>query len=299
MSNNLLFSIVIPSYNRSQLIKGTIQSILSQEYKNFEIILVDDGSTDNTEEIIAEFNNPKLLYFKIKNSERGFARNYGTTKSSGDYITFLDSDDLLLPSYFSNALESIEKYKFPPFLHLGYEIRNQKGETLYRINNLKTDDLNLITTGNPLSCTGVFLRRDISQKFSFNPDRELAGSEDWELWLRIIANYGIKTDNRISAYLIHHDSRSVVNTDEKSLYKRKELAMKYAFQDKIVREKFGHLYNLIDAYADSYISLHLALAGKNTKSIYYFLRSFKQYPPAVLSRRTCAIIKYLLLNLVK
>src|SRR5687767_1849902 len=117
----MLFSIIIPTYNRASFIEKTIHSVLNQTCQDFEIIIVDDGSTDNTEDIIKKINNEKIIYLKIQNSERGFARNYGVQHSSGDYVTFLDSDDILLPHHFSNSFESIKKYNHPPFLHLGYE----------------------------------------------------------------------------------------------------------------------------------------------------------------------------------
>lgn len=296
MKDNLFFSVIIPTYNRGSFIKRTIDSVLKQTDHNFEILVIDDGSTDNTEEAVNEINDARIRYYKIKNGERGRARNFGTSLASGNYITFLDSDDLLYPNYLSNAKTSLEKFHRPPFFHLAYEIKDAKGKLLYSVNNLRSDDVSVITKGNPLSCMGVFIRKDIADQFKFNEDRDLAGSEDWELWLRIIANHGIKTNNKVSACLFHHDQRSVLQFDETRLFTRKELALKYAFKDGRVKELFGRQYNKIDAYADSYIALHLALAGNNKKSIKYLLRAFKNYPLSFISKRTIAIFKHILLN---
>ena len=298
MNDKFLFSIVIPTYNRAPLIFKTIESIFNQTYTNYEIIIVDDGSTDNTEEIISKINNPKIKYYKIINSERGAARNKGILHSTGDYITFLDSDDIIYPNYLSNADESIHKYKRCPFLHLAYEIKNSKGKLLYQLDKMKSEDINFITKGNPLSCMGIFIRKDITEYFKFNEDRQLSGSEDWELWLRIIANFGIKTDNRISGCLIQHDERSVLKFDEKQLYKRKELALKYSFLDAAVQKTFGKQYKKIDSYADGYISLHLALAGHNIKSVKYLIKSFANYPMSLFSRRYAAILKHIFINTI-
>ncbi|MEI6488263.1 MAG: glycosyltransferase [Bacteroidota bacterium] len=298
MNKNLFFSIVIPTYNRASFIKSTIDSVLNQVYQNFEIIIVDDGSTDNTEEVIRTIPSEKIRYFKVENSERAAARNFGILQSNGEYLTFLDSDDILFPDYLQNANNSILKYKRCPFFHLGYEIRNYKGKILYQFNKIKSEDLDFIVKGNPLSCMGVFIRRDVSEKFKFNEDRELSGSEDWELWLRIIANFGIKTDNRISACLIQHDDRSVLKFDELQLFKRKELALKYAFEDKAVQNLYGKQYQKIDSFADGYISLHLALAGHNTKSLKYLFKSIKNYPLSIFSKRFLAIFKHIVLNII-
>jgi glycosyltransferase involved in cell wall biosynthesis len=274
----------------------TIHSALSQTYSNFEIIIVDDGSTDNTHEIVKNLVNEKVHYYKIKNSERGAARNYGIKASKGEYVTFLDSDDILYPNYLQNAFDSLIRENYPPFLHTAYEIKNSEGKLLYQINDLRSDNINFITKGNSLSCLGVFIKKEIMQDFKFNEDRELAGSEDWELWLRILANFGIKTNNNITACLIHHNSRSVLDFNESQLFKRKELALKYAFLDPMVKELFTPYYKKIDAFADSYISLHLALAGHNKRSLKYFLQSLKSYPFSLISRRTMAILKHVLLN---
>ena len=299
MKLNLLFSVVIPSYNRATYIQKTIQSVLDQTYSNFEIIIVDDGSTDNTEEIVNAIKDKRLTYYKIKNSERGFARNFGIEKSQGDYITFLDSDDIYYPGYLKNARESILNSDMPNFLHLAYEIKNSNGKVISRINTLKSDNYDFIYKGNTLSCLGVFLKKEITFNFRFNEDRMLSGSEDWELWLRIIANFGLKTDNRVSSCLIQRDDSSVMSFDENKLYKRKELALRYAFEDKIVKEKFTKHYNKIDAYADGYIALHLLLSGKNISSIKYIYQSIISYPLSVFSKRFLVFHKYFLINLFR
>lgn len=298
MQDNLLFSIVIPTYNRAAFIEKTLQSVLNQTYPHFEIIVVDDGSTDDTEERVKNIQSDRISYYRIQNSERGFARNYGTQRAKGDYITFLDSDDLLLPCYFSNAYESIKKYSSPPFLHVGYEIVNPDNSVLMSVNKLKNDDIRFLIRGNSLSCMGCFLRADQSKLFMFNEDRNLSGSEDWELWFRVLANCGIKTDNRISARMYNHDTRSVTfGTQEKALVQRKELSLKYAFMDENVRKHYQSFYKEIDAFGDSYIALHLALTGDIKNSMRYLLRFTRNYPMAVFTIRFFAIIKCQLFNL--
>jgi glycosyltransferase involved in cell wall biosynthesis len=291
--------VIIPSYNRAEFIFRTIHSVLIQTYAYFEIIVVDDGSTDNTEEVVKSLSDTRLQYFKIANSERGTARNFGIKKAKGEYITFLDSDDIYYPNYLKNARESLINLDYPNFFHLAYEVRSSYGKIISRIDNLKSDDINFIFKGNPLSCMGVFLNKAVSEKFQFNEDRMLSGSEDWELWLRVIANFGLKTDNRISACLIQHDERSVMNFDETKLYKRKELALKYAFEDPVVNEKFKRHFGKIDAYADGYIALHLLLAGKNISSLKYILKSIVGYPLSIFSRRFLVFNKYFILNLFR
>ena len=91
MKNNIKFSIIIPNYNKEEYVSDTLNSIINQTYKNFEIIIIDDGSTDNSLEIIKKFDNIKL--FTTNRRRAGGARNKGLDNATGDYIIFLDSDD--------------------------------------------------------------------------------------------------------------------------------------------------------------------------------------------------------------
>src|SRR6056297_3803158 len=96
-------SIIIPTYNRKKLLKNAIQSVLKQTYKNLEIVIVDDGSSDGTQNLIDNINNNKIKYIRNEKSVGGSqARNIGINNSTGKYITFLDDDDEYLP-------EKIEK----------------------------------------------------------------------------------------------------------------------------------------------------------------------------------------------
>lgn len=291
MNPDIHFSIIIPTYNRGHIIARTIQSALNQHYLNFEVIVVDDGGNDETEAIIKSFNHPALFYFKKANAERGAARNYGVTKSKGDYITFLDSDDVLYPDFLLHAFE-LASFNQPAFFHLAYEIKNERGKILHKMNYIKSNNINFIESGNYLSCIGVFITRDVALAYTFNENMLLSGSEDWELWIRLIAHYGIITDNRISACIIQHEERSVNNTDEKRLLDRKNLAINYAFKDKHVREKFGSSLSKIESHSLTYIAIHLAVSGKKKRALFYLAKAFTRNPYVLVQRRFGAIIKH-------
>src|SRR6185369_273308 len=136
--NNIFFSIIIPTYNRGHIISRTIQSALNQSYTNFEVIVIDDGGTDHTEKIIKSYKHPSLFYFKKDNAERGAARNFGVTKAKGDYITLLDSDDVLYPDFLKNAKE-LALNNHPPFFHLAYEVKNESNKVIHKMNYLRSD----------------------------------------------------------------------------------------------------------------------------------------------------------------
>ncbi len=297
--SELLFSIIIPTYNRAKFIKKTIHSILNQSYVHFEIIVVDDGSSDNTEDIVKEIQDSRVNYYKIKNSERGAARNVGIAKSKGDYITFLDSDDILYSHYFYTAKQLIESHNFPFFAHIGYEMRNEENKVVLRINNLKSNDYNMLLQGNPLGCIGVFLKKEITSEYRFNEDRNLSGSEDWELWFRILARFGIITDSTICACMLHHDARSVVNTNENKLILRKNIALNSIFSDSYVIKRYATKKNYIESYFDTYIALHLALEGNITAALKYFKYALQKNMYILFSKRSLVICKLWILNLFR
>jgi glycosyltransferase involved in cell wall biosynthesis len=296
MDPELFFSVIIPTYNRARFILNTIESVQEQRYPRFEIIVIDDGSTDNTEEIVLGINDPRIKYLKIVNSERGFARNAGVKMAKGDYITFLDSDDFVYPHYLSNAYRKLKQNNYPVFFHQAYEVQNEAGQVLKYANEVIGDYKKYLVKGNPLSCLGVFVKRTEALNFPFHEDRNLSGSEDWELWLRLASNFGIATDNTITACLILHDDRSVMTLNEEKLLLRKNLALQYAFTDPKVMENFGKARNKMEAFCDTYISLHLLLAFQNGKGLKYLFHAITNYPLCIFERRFLAIWKYFILN---
>gem|GEM_PF-205387 len=296
--SNPLFTVVIPTYNRASFITKTIFSVLAQTCQNFELILVDDGSTDDTQSVVSQITDPRIIYKLKNNGERASARNLGSKMARGQYITFLDSDDLLYPNFLERAYESIQRYANPPFLHIAYEILSESGKSKTRVDRLKTGDILCLRKGNPLSCIGVVLRKDVAQKFPFCEDRDLSGSEDWELWLRIAANYGLCTDNRVSAALVDHSNRSVINFEERKLANRKNLALEYAFRDPAVAQKFAPYKKQMAAYCDSYISLHLMLSGKSQPAWQYMRQAIFGHVGVIFEKRFLVIIKHYLINLL-
>lgn len=292
------FTIVIPTYNRAHLIEATLKSVFSQKFNDYEVIIIDDGSNDRTGEIIRNITDPRIRYEYQENRERGAARNKGIDLAGGQYITFCDSDDLLFPDYLLNAYEIIQKKGDVKWMHLAYEIRRPAGKPIpMRIREKKI--IPELARGNPLSCMGVFVSTSILRENQFNENRHLSGSEDWELWLRLAANYQITVDRRISSALILHDERSVIHTSELKLQLRKYLSIGYAFDDKKVKEIFTPYFKVMNAYFDTYISLHLLLAGKNRRGMVYLIRAFTTLPSCILERRFLAILKLMVANLFR
>ena len=182
-------SIVIPSYNRADYVSATIDSILSQTFRDWELIFIDDGSTDATESILAAYiSDPRIKYFKQKNSERAVARSYGISLASGDYICLVDSDDIWYPEKLEKQLNTM--YANPELIlcyasvdridlsgHLMKPARRQyqgcSGDVYSEL--LKR---NFIPSVTPM-IRAEFARRVTPQVTEFIP------YEDWDFWLRL------------------------------------------------------------------------------------------------------------------
>jgi glycosyltransferase involved in cell wall biosynthesis len=107
---NPLVSIIMPAYNAAEYIAEAIESVLIQNYRNFELIIVDDGSTDNTKDIIAGFKDEKIKYFYKENAGAASARNLAMKESKGDFLITLDADDMITPDFIAKHLQQFEKH---------------------------------------------------------------------------------------------------------------------------------------------------------------------------------------------
>ena len=287
MVNGVFFSIVVPSYNRANLIAKTIESVLSQSFKDFELIIVDDGSTDDTAAVVAEFTDTRIHYHKKENAERGAARNFGSRLAVGRYITFHDSDDLFYPLHLQTAYEFIVQNNYPEIFHTGYEIVDSKGRQLKRMSGYD-ENINeiLFKKGNVLSCMCVFLKQEVALKYPFIEDRDLAGSEDAVLWLQLAAVYKWRSCDKVTAALINHDERSVTNINSAKLIKRLQLYEKYVTTDNAIQKQYGHMLKYVRLEAASYAALHLALAGDGSKAFAFWKRAVRLRGSYLLSKRS-------------
>lgn len=292
---NPKFSLIIPTYNRANLIATTIKSVLQQSYSNYEVIIVDDGSTDHTEDVVSSFKSKKIKYFKIPNGERAKARNFGVQKACGSFVTFLDSDDLLLPNFFEQADKFISNKPETVFFSLGYQMLSPEGKILYRVNQRKGNLAKQLTTGNHLSCIAVFVERNVFLENPFNENRNLSGTEDYELWLRLAALYPLDYANTIVAAIVNHDDRSILHINEEKLLKRIETLFTYIEQNESIL-KFYHKKGIrsIKAHSWLYVSLHLVMAKSKKLAFRYLLKAIKEDKKVLFHKKTAVILKKLI-----
>ena len=128
-------SIILPTYNRAHLIAETIESVLAQTYRDFELIIVDDASNDSTPDVVARFRSHKIKYFKLEKVGRSGARNFGLKQAIGSYICFIDSDDVFLPIKIERQVEILRnELKYAMIYTAAYCI-NEHGERILSVYN--------------------------------------------------------------------------------------------------------------------------------------------------------------------
>ena len=200
-----LVSVIIPTYNQSHYLAEAIQSILDQTFKDFEIVVVDDGSTDDTRVVALSFDHPQVRYQYRENGGLSAARNTGILCSQGEFLSFLDSDDL----FAANNLELLAgKLKSDPRLGLvaGQTIViDENGRFLNeKFASPPPDDLSRLLNWNPIQVCSVMVRRSWQERAGLF-DESLRAYEDWDMWLRL-ARLGCRmgwVDEPVSLYRFH------------------------------------------------------------------------------------------------
>lgn len=198
--NNSLVSVIIPTYNCANYVVGAVKSALNQTYENCEIIVVDDGSSDNTKEVLTVFGN-KISYIYQTNKGLSAARNTGIKAARGKYIAFLDSDDIWLKDKLKQQLKKIEGFEDVGIVGCGEYRIDSTGRVSIKSpkNNYhdKTKLFHRLLNDNCItgSGSGVLVRKECFEKVGLF-DEELSSAEDWDMWLRIVVYFDVEFTNQ-------------------------------------------------------------------------------------------------------
>jgi glycosyltransferase involved in cell wall biosynthesis len=198
-------SVIIPTFNRERLVGRAIESVFQQTYTDYEIVVVDDGSTDNTTDVLKRFNG-KIRYFYQKNAGISGARNRGLREATGEYIAFLDSDDTWVPEKLAVQVEVLDRDKEVGITYSRMLILNEDGKRCGYKPDEKTgrDFLELIEIRGDIATSTVMTRKECFDRVgTFDPD--LPPMEDFDMWLRIAKFYKIHevTDITLAYYYEH------------------------------------------------------------------------------------------------
>lgn len=199
---NIKVSVIIPTYNRGKLIGNSIKSVLNQTYKNLEIIVVDDGSTDNTKEEVEKIKDEKIRYIKLeKNGGAANARNIGIMNSTGRYISFQDSDDIMYPNKLEIQIKNlINKNSNLDFCKI--KVINNSTYSYFIPNPLQEKNIlegnifdELLSGGNFISTQSIVVRKKFMKNYLFDPI--MPRLQDYEVILRMIPKVKISYTNKV------------------------------------------------------------------------------------------------------
>ena len=205
MTEGPYFSVVVPTFNRAESLQSTLKSILNQSFKNLEVIVVDDGSEDNTEEVVKRFNDPRLIYIKKQNGGPLLARARGADEARGHWIAFCDSDDLWPNNYLELLHKTISNFRIDT-IFCDYKVQ---GERRSRVSELerggffkglvstKTEEVCILDRKTffrkllnvqPIMISAFAIKRSFYEKIGgIHKDLKVIGSEDSHLTLRASA----------------------------------------------------------------------------------------------------------------
>ena len=199
-NNNIIISIIIPTYNREKYIVNSVKSVLNQNFNNIEIIIVDDLSKDNTRYEIEKIKDNRIKYIKLnKNKGACYARNLGIKIAKGKFISFQDSDDLYRFDKLKKQMENLNKYnsdfdfcRICVHVNQTLKIYYPNDDIVNEIKNKNIFDI-LLSKGNFISTQSILVKKNYIEKFLF--DTKFPRWQDYDLVLRIIPNVKVSFTN--------------------------------------------------------------------------------------------------------
>ena len=273
---NPFFSIIIPTYNRASMIPKAIESVLQQTFVDWELIIIDDGSIDNTAEIVKTYTDSRIKYIWQENQERSVARNKGISIAKGRYICFLDSDDYYLKNHLNEFYNHINGKEQIAFFYSDLLFETESGEIEKHFHNEEfTNDLAFVlrtTIHSQQTCT----HRSILEKHSFN--KRFKVGEDIELWMRIFNEFPVFHIKTATVVVVQHDNRTIdkLNTNA---YKSLIGLYDYIFSKPNPGSKIPVSYRRF-LYSSVYfgIAKSFILNKKKWNAIYFLIKSVCKKP---------------------
>ena len=287
-SESPLVSIVVPSYNAGPFLRAAIDSVLAQSYPRVELLVLDDGSTDQTRQILTDYGN---RFFWESHANRGQAAtlNKGWEMAHGEILSYLSADDLLKPEAVSAAVELLGRYPDVVMAYGDYELIDVAGRVLRTVNAPEFDYGAMVGEVLVQPGPGVFFRR-AAYRIAGGWDSSLRQIPDYDFWLRLGAVGPFRRVPQVLAeYRMHGESQSFV---EPSPEKAEECVR--------VMEKFYNLEQLPEevlslkakAFAAAHLfsaRLHLR-AGRYRQAMHHLAGAWQRRPATVLSGRAVRLL---------
>lgn len=297
--NKPFFSIVITTFNRAHIIAKALDSVLAQTYENYEVLIVDNRSKDNIEEVIEPYLKTGKVHFHVndQNFERAVSRNNGMEYAKGDFLTLLDSDDIIYPNYLEAAAKFIQENPNCKVFHSLYNLQYEDGTISYKIQFPKlSGNISHLVNGNYLSCHGVFMAKEVYKAVRFDEEPRLIGHEDYDFWLRVVAQYGLCRLEEYNSAMLTHETNSMKGfKPDETLWQKDYLISKYKKDEKL-SPLMSPFLNRLEASIYVYAAVQSNFHQDHHQAISMLKKSFEKDKSILFTRRYCTVLYRALLK---
>jgi glycosyltransferase involved in cell wall biosynthesis len=296
------FSVIVPTYNRAELVQRTLQTVFDQLYPAHEIIVVDNCSTDGTEEVLRPLAEQNLIVFikHARNLERAASRNTGMAQATGDFVTFLDSDDLMYRDNLADAACFARRYPDVRLFHNLYEHVGPDGHLIRRRRFARLrDPVRAIANGNFMSCIGNFVHRELYTELRFDTDPLISGSEDWEFWLRAIARAWPGRINKFNSGVVNHPARTVNDIDLGAMRVRLSRVVEKVLGDPELGRVYAPHRNRMEAAVLLLLASAANTSGKPRAARELIAEASRVNPGSLASEKAARIVVHTLFGVIK
>ncbi len=293
------FSIIIPSYNRPDLLKEALLSVINQSFEDWEVIIIDDGSEIDVQEVVSQVQDIRIRYYYQEHQGRSVARNNGISLALGKYVCFLDDDDLLLDNHLHSFYDEIIKSEIKKIWRTGYvrsSGKSQKKMPFYQESKHK----------NPvrfIAFNMCFMTLCIPREF-LDEDRFPVPFPHWQdthLFLRLLSKYPFQQIEQYTCvYRIHPGSGSLYAMTAERIRQRAELNVG-AIRD--LFDRYGELVQpFLPSYTEDYLisekyfqyAMNDVQVNRGENAFYFIKKSVKQYASIRLTRSYLLFVYFLL-----
>jgi glycosyltransferase involved in cell wall biosynthesis len=295
-------SVIIPAYNAERTLQETVESVQNQTFSDFEIIIINDGSTDQTLTISQNFVDPRVKIFSYQNAGVSVARNRGIANAMGEFIAFIDADDLWTPDKLERQLKALSNNSEAGVAYSWTQTIDERGKPLphnhpvFLEGSVYADLLvsNFIANG-----SNILVRREvISQVGEFDADANIRGSEDWDYYLRLAAetHFTVVPDWQI----LYRQSSTSVSSNFEMMEASALAVVKKAYQSAPL--EYQHLKNKSLAWVYGYSTQQALQRKDDWKNARIALRKFckavQLHPQFLLEDYGQSLVRWLIKRLI-
>lgn len=274
LNNMPKVSVIIPAYNAITYLPRALVSVSRQSFTDFEVLIINDGSSDNLEQWFTELIDPRVKLIGQQNKGVAAARNTGIAQSQGEYIAFLDADDLWEPTKLEKQVCCLENNPQVALAHTNMGLVDWQGKSLGRViqSPAEGDALKKILQQNTIVTSSVMIRKSCLEKVGVF-DINLRSSEDWDLWVRIAAIYPLAVIKEpLGYYRLHHNNM----TKNWRMLEQDLQIIEKIFQG--VPDELLHLKNRSYGNANIYLAWKALQNGHHQQATYFYKQAIAHYP---------------------